>query len=154
MVFPQLCFHLNRWDNIYLDLSSQEHLINSKTSRGSNLDLELLIFCQNTWILSCDPLPLRNLQTDNLWKKDFWPIIIDRNRIQILERFNLFRHRIRVLERSNLFRHRIRIGMRFWSKFDIMVWCWRMIYYNIKIKWFTRKPFWQHFFSMTTKMAR
>ena len=38
------CFLLNRWENGDDDRASEKHLRNSKTSRGSYLDLELCIF--------------------------------------------------------------------------------------------------------------
>jgi hypothetical protein len=38
------CFHLNRWKNGNCSGSSEKHFRNSKTSRGSWLDLGLLFF--------------------------------------------------------------------------------------------------------------
>jgi len=38
------------------DILSEEHFENSKSSRGSYLDL-IFYFCPKIWILSRDPLP-------------------------------------------------------------------------------------------------
>ncbi len=54
-----ICFYLNPVGNGNDDISSEAHFENSKTSTGSYLGLQAVIFLTNIWILSRDPVPLK-----------------------------------------------------------------------------------------------
>jgi hypothetical protein len=55
-----MCFRLHNLESGKDDSSSEAHLLSSETSRGSYLDRSRIIhICQNIWILSRGPVPLR-----------------------------------------------------------------------------------------------